>query len=88
MLSPSTFICQMPAANEEVTEWEMRLDENQETFNRISKTIKGEVELFEQYRVKDFKVAIIKYLEALMVCQLRMVKNWEEFLPEVKSILY
>ena len=90
--SPSTFIlhcfCQMPAANEEVTEWEMRLDENQETFNRISKTIKGEVELFEQYRVKDFKVAIIKYLEALMVCQLQMVKNWEEFLPEVKSILY
>ena len=81
-------IHQMPAANEEVSEWEMRLEENQETFNRISKTIKGEVELFERYRVKDFKVAIIKYLEALMVCQLQMVKNWEEFLPEVKNILY
>ncbi len=78
----------MPAANEEVTEWEARLDENQARFNQISETIKFEVELFERYRVSDFKTAIIKYLEALMACQLQMVKHWEEFLPEVKNILY
>lgn len=78
----------IPAANEEVMEWETRLEESQENFNQISETIKGEIDFFERYRVKDFKFAILQYLEALMNCQLQMVKHWEEFLPEVKSILF
>ncbi|TRY70959.1 hypothetical protein TCAL_11623 [Tigriopus californicus] len=78
----------IPIANEEVIEWELRLEENQVNFNRISEVIKVEIALFERYRVKDFKVAIIQYLEALMKCQLQMVKHWEDFLPEVKNILY
>lgn len=78
----------IPIANEEVIEWELRLEENQVHFNKISEVIKVEIALFERYRVKDFKVAIIQYLEALMKCQLQMVKHWEDFLPEVKNILY
>ena len=78
----------IPAANEEVLEWETRLEDSQENFNQISQTIKGEIDFFERYRVKDFKYAILQYLEALMNCQLQMVKHWEEFLPEVKNILF
>lgn len=78
----------IPAANDEVLDWEARLEENQDNFNRISRVIKVEIDLFERYRVKDFKVAILQYLEALMNCQLQLVKHWEDFLPEVKSILF
>ena len=78
----------IPTAGEEVIEWEGRLQEGQDNFKRISEVVKTEIDLFERYRVKDFKVAIVQYLEALMNCQMQMVKHWEEFLPEVKSILF
>lgn len=78
----------LPQASEEVTEWETKLEEGRDNFAKISKVVKFEIDLFERYRVKDFKVAIVNYLEALMHCQLLMVKHWQEFLPEVKSILF
>lgn len=78
----------VPAASEEVAEWESKLEEGQNNFRKISEVVKVEIELFERYRVQDFKVAIVQYLEALMNCQMQMVKHWEEFLPEVKSILF
>ena len=78
----------LPAANEEVLEWENRLEESQANFNKISMVIKSEVTLFERYRVRDFKAAIVQYMEALMTCQLQLVKHWEDFLPEIKTTLY
>ena len=78
----------LPSANEEVIEWENRLEETQAHFNQISRVIKIEIDLFERYRVRDFKAAIVQYMEALMTCQLQLVRHWEEFLPEVKSILF
>ena len=78
----------IPSASEEVLEWENRLEETQAHFNQISRVIKHEIELFEKYRLKDFKVSIVQYMEALMTCQLQLVKHWEEFLPEVKNILF
>ncbi len=78
----------LPAADEEVREWERRVEQGGERFRRVSAVIKTEVELFERYRVRDFKSAVIRYLEALMNCQLQLVKQWEEFLPEAKSILF
>jgi sorting nexin-1/2 len=78
----------IPLANEEVHEWESRLEEGQTNFNRVSEVIKTEIDFFERYRVKDFKVAIIQYMEVLMECQLQLAQHWEEFLPEVKGILF
>ena len=78
----------LPMANDDVTEWENRLEEAQANFVKISKVIKVEIEFFERYRVKDFKSSIIAYLESLMECQAQLVNHWEEFLPEVKNSLY
>lgn len=78
----------LPMANEDVTEWENRLEETQANFAKISKVIKVEIDFFERYRVKDFKNSILLYLESLMECQVQMVNHWEEFLPEVKNSLY
>lgn len=78
----------LPMANDDVTEWENRLEEAQANFVKISKVIKVEIEFFERYRVKDFKSSIIAYLESLMEAQAQLVNHWEEFLPEVKNSLY
>ena len=78
----------LPIARDDVTEWENRLEECQANFVKISAVIKVEIDFFERYRVKDFKNAIIQYLEALMQCQVQLVSHWEDFLPEVKNSLY
>ena len=77
----------IPAANEEVQEWETKLDEGQANFVKVSDVVKAEIDFFERYRVKDFKSSIIKYMEELMECQTQMVHYWEDFLPEVKNSL-
>ena len=78
----------IPAANEEVLEWETKLEEGRTNFLKVSQIVKAEIDFFERYRVKDFKSYIIQYMEELMDCQTQMVQYWEEFLPEVKTALY
>ncbi|XP_040579726.1 sorting nexin-2 [Lepeophtheirus salmonis] len=78
----------IPSASEEVSEWESRCEEARSHFDNVSSVIKIEIEFFDQYRVKDFKVSIMRYVEALHSAQVDLVKHWEEFLPEVKSILF
>ena len=78
----------VPAATDEVAEWERRLEDSQVNFERVSHVVRREIGLFERRRVIDFKGAVVHYLEALMACQLQMVAHWEEFLPEVKAILF
>lgn len=59
---------------------------SQEEFDKISKSIKAEVEKFEIVRIHDFKSNIIKYLESLLDTQQQIIKHWEAFLPEAKAI--
>lgn len=73
-------------ANEEVNEWEAKVNRGQEEFENISKTIKLELEKFEVTRVQDFKDSIIKYMESLLETQQQLIKHWEGFLPEAKAI--
>lgn len=73
-------------ANEEVSEWEAKVNRGQEEFENISKTIKVELEKFEVTRVQDFKNSIIKYMESLLETQQQLIKHWEGFLPEAKAI--
>ena len=76
------------AANDEVQEWEVKLEESRLNFNKISDVIKAEIDFFERYRVKDFKSSILRYMEDLMECQIQLAQTWETFLPEVKNTLY
>ncbi|RWS17212.1 Sorting nexin-2-like protein [Dinothrombium tinctorium] len=76
----------IPQANEEVVEWESKVNRGQEEFENITKTIKVEVEKFELNRIRDFKASIIKYMEHLLENQQQLIKYWEAFLPEAKAI--
>ena len=42
------------------------------------------MELFQHYRVADFKAIIVVYLEELSRTQQEMAGHWEAFLPEVQ----
>ncbi|NP_001171861.1 sorting nexin 2 [Saccoglossus kowalevskii] len=71
---------------DEIKDWERKVDNGQEDFERVSKTIRKEIEAFETQRVQDFRSVIVKYLETLMDSQQQLIKYWEGFLPEAKAI--
>ncbi|XP_070689296.1 sorting nexin-1-like [Pempheris klunzingeri] len=73
-------------AKEEITEWEARVTQYERDFDRIGMTVRKEVLRFEKEKTKDFKSQIIKYLEAMLQSQQRLIKFWEAFLPEAKAI--
>ncbi|XP_031780551.1 sorting nexin-2 [Nasonia vitripennis] len=70
----------------EVIEWESKVERGQEEFDNISKMIRKEVERFEMIRIHDFKKQLIQYLEAMLQHQNQLIKHWESFLPEAKSV--
>ncbi|XP_056134446.1 sorting nexin-1-like [Lampris incognitus] len=73
-------------AKEEITEWEGRVTQYERDFDRIGMTVRKEVLRFEKEKAKDFKNQIVKYLEAMLQSQQRLIKFWEAFLPEAKAI--
>uniref|UniRef100_A0A8C0B1V2 Sorting nexin/Vps5-like C-terminal domain-containing protein n=1 Tax=Buteo japonicus TaxID=224669 RepID=A0A8C0B1V2_9AVES len=73
-------------AKDDIKEWETKVQQGEKDFEQVSKTIREEVQRFERERVKDFKTVIIKYLESLVQTQQQLIKYWEAFLPEAKSI--
>ncbi|XP_028297856.1 sorting nexin-1 isoform X1 [Gouania willdenowi] len=73
-------------AKEEITEWESKVTQYERDFDRIGMMVRKEVLRFEKEKVKDFKSQIIKYLEAMLQSQQRLIKFWEAFLPEAKAI--
>uniref|UniRef100_A0A3Q2QSK6 Sorting nexin-2 n=1 Tax=Fundulus heteroclitus TaxID=8078 RepID=A0A3Q2QSK6_FUNHE len=73
-------------AKEEINEWEAKVTQYERDFDRIGMTVRREVLRFEKEKAKDFKSQIIKYLEAMLQSQQRLVKFWEAFLPEAKAI--
>lgn len=76
----------LPQAQEEVKEWEHKVEKGEEDFGKISKAIQKEMARFEKNRVKDFRESLIKYLEDMMESQQQLIKYWEAFLPEAKAI--
>ncbi|KAL7406752.1 hypothetical protein ABVT39_025730 [Epinephelus coioides] len=76
----------LQSAKEEITEWEARVTQYERDFDRIGMTVRKEVLRFEKEKAKDFRSQIIKYLEAMLQSQQRLVKFWEAFLPEAKAI--
>ncbi|XP_044049340.1 sorting nexin-1-like [Siniperca chuatsi] len=73
-------------AKEEITEWEARVTQYERDFDRIGMTVRKEVLRFEKEKAKDFKSQLIRYLEAMLQSQQRLIKFWEAFLPEAKAI--
>merc|ERR1719323_1845173 len=57
----------MGSAIEDVTEWEHREEESQDTFQKISEVIKVEMELFQHYRVAESQDTSQKISEVIKV---------------------
>ena len=96
-------VLQMGSAIEDVTEWEQKVEDCQDNFQKISEVIKVsgntrealsscvhvqvEMELFQHYRVSDFKDIIVLYLEDVTRTQQDMVTHWEAYLEETKRVV-
>ncbi|XP_054633073.1 sorting nexin-1a [Dunckerocampus dactyliophorus] len=73
-------------AKEEISEWEAKVMQYEQDFDRVSATVRKEVVRFEKEKANNFKRQIIKYLESLLKSQQQLIKYWEAFLPEAKAI--
>jgi len=76
----------LPTIEMEIHEWEGKVERGKEDFERISTTIKQELEIFEQLRIEDFRNAIQNYLKLLLEEQEKILEVWENYLPEANKI--
>jgi sorting nexin-1/2 len=76
----------LPQTEMEIIEWEGKVVRGKEDFERISTSIKQELEVFEQTRIEDFKIGIDAYLKQLLEQQEKILEIWESYLPEVNKI--
>uniref|UniRef100_A0A8D3ACQ9 Sorting nexin-2 n=2 Tax=Scophthalmus maximus TaxID=52904 RepID=A0A8D3ACQ9_SCOMX len=60
-------------AKEEIADWEARVTQYERDFDRIGMTVRKEVLRFEKEKAKDFKSQIIRYLEAMVQSQQRVI---------------
>ncbi|CAN9506624.1 unnamed protein product [Ophioblennius macclurei] len=73
-------------AKDDISEWESKVTQYERDFDRIGTTVRREVLRFEKEKSKDFRSQVIRYLEAMLQSQQRLIKFWEAFLPEAKAI--
>jgi len=71
---------------QEIAETERQLEMAQENFEKISRIIKKEFEVFEIKKCEDFKKTIVQYMEGMLTAQENLVGHWERYLPEIKQI--
>ena len=72
---------------QEIKDWEVKVEEGQKNFDEVSKTLKREVERFEEERAQEFKSKFIAYLETLMHMQQELIQLWEGYLPDAQAIV-
>ena len=71
---------------QEITDLERQQEMAKDNFDRISRQIKKEVEMFDVRKANDFKKSIVKYLENMLKAQEKITAQWERYLPEVQQI--
>lgn len=67
--------------NQDIAEYEARVQRGQEEFEKMSKNIKKDVEKFELDRIKEFQANMMKYIENLLEGQRKLIEYWEGFSP-------
>lgn len=72
---------------EEVNEWEAKVQRCQKEFDDISITIKKEMERFDVIRIKEIKASVLKYVEDQMAHQHQLIGYWEAFAPSAREIM-
>ena len=69
----------------QITDSERQVESAQDTFDKISATIKKEIEAFEMKKCDDFKVNLMEYLERMLKGEETIATQWERYLPEIKQ---
>lgn len=76
----------LPQAEMEVSEWERRVAQAKEDFERMSATLKDEIEVFNEVCFDDFNSAVHKYLRDEYDLTERALGVWQTFLPHAQKI--
>ncbi|XP_053614432.1 sorting nexin-2 isoform X2 [Plodia interpunctella] len=73
-------------ASNEIIEWEAKVERGQQEFDQISSVIKKELERWEEARLTELRLTLLRYLELHMQHQAQALRYWDAFLPEARAI--
>jgi sorting nexin-1/2 len=79
-------VIKVEPAKQEVKDAEQKVADSQAAVANISRLMRRELERFDHYKANDFIQMCVKYIESVMTMEHQIVKAWEAFLPEAKSI--
>ncbi len=74
------------ALRQEIAELERQQDMAQEYFDRISRLIRKEVEMFDLKKAEDFKKTIVRYLVTMLSAQEKIAEKWARYITELKVV--
>jgi sorting nexin-1/2 len=76
----------LPSMRQEIMECERQQELAQENFEKISRLIKKEVEMFDKQRCHEFKLTLVKYMQSMLKAQEEVANIWEGYLPQVQGM--
>eukprot|EP00732_Lithocolla_globosa_P004491 Lithocolla_globosa_v1_NODE_4168_length_1495_cov_28.507639.p1 type:complete len:466 gc:universal NODE_4168_length_1495_cov_28.507639:1415-18(-) len=76
----------LPALEKEVSEAETSVAASKKAFEEVSALLKKEYERYDDEKAHDFKNTLVHYLESMIHMQEKIIKLWEDYLPEVEAL--
>ena len=70
----------------DIRELENRAETSKSDFDKLSASIKKDIQRFEKDRIMDFKQIVLCFLKNVMKSQEQRIRIWEAFLPEARAI--
>ncbi len=80
------FLFQNSQAEMETHDLEKKIIEHMEDYQRISMTLKKELDVFDQTRIDEFKNNIHEYIKQMLKQQEKVLEIWEAYLPTANNI--
>lgn len=73
-------------ATKDVAEAELGLKKARRAFHQITLRVTKELLVFDEAKIYDFKVMVVKYVESLIGTEEQVLRAWEQLLPEARAI--
>ena len=62
------------------------MEKSKQAFADITETLRKELGRFDKEKIEDFQQGLVKFVEAMVENQKKVVSLWEAYLPEVQKL--
>lgn len=76
----------LSSSQQELNEIKSRVEELQQEFQEISKTIKSELDRFDKEKVEDFRDSVEQFLRSMIEHQKQIIALWETYFEQTDGL--